>query len=39
MISPDTIMRVYQRSVSMGLKPKDMLTGESMLSVTAMDGT
>ncbi len=34
LVTPDSIMAVYRKSVSMGLAPKDMLSGEAVLVLT-----
>lgn len=36
-MTPDSIMEVYRRSVSLGLEPKDMLSGEAVLALTAKE--
>lgn len=37
LVTPDSIMTVYRKSVSMGLAPKDMLSGEAVLVLTDRD--
>lgn len=36
-ISPDSIMNVYRRSLEVGLNVKDMLSGESVLALTVKE--
>lgn len=35
LVTPDSIMEIYKRSISMELQPKDMLTGEAVLALTS----
>lgn len=37
LVTPDSILEVYKRSVSMGMQPKDMLSGEAVLALTAKE--
>ncbi|CAM9952959.1 unnamed protein product [Ascophyllum nodosum] len=37
LVNPDSILEVYRRSVSMELQPKDMLSGEAVLALTAKE--
>lgn len=37
LVSPDSILGVYKKSLSMGLAPKDMLSGEAVLAITAKE--
>lgn len=37
LVTPDSIMSIYLKSVSLGLAPKDMLSGEALLELTAKE--
>lgn len=37
LVTPDSILEVYKRSVSMGMQPKDMLSGEAVLALTVKE--
>ncbi|CAN0030367.1 unnamed protein product [Ectocarpus sp. 8 AP-2014] len=39
LVTPESIMSVYRRSVTMGLQPKDMLSGEAVLALTTKEAT